>query len=108
MPVFGYRRRADEWRERAEEALRLSERLRAENARLRTSLFEERMRVMTPIPTTCEERDPGDHERSCTEVRGHDGPHRWQHEQNGWGTRRIEVVTWEDNNWREVVDKPTP
>lgn len=55
------------------------------------------------IPSTCGEKDPGHFEGFCTGLRGHEGPHGWRHEQNGWGTRRVEVVTWEENDWREVA-----
>lgn len=38
--ITGYRRRVTEWRRRAEEALALSDRLRAENQELRARLFD--------------------------------------------------------------------
>lgn len=56
-----------------------------------------------PLPNTCNEKDPGAFTRFCNKPPGHDGAHGYQHEQNGWGTRRVEVVTWEENDWREVA-----
>lgn len=50
---------------------------------------------MSPLPNTCNEKDPGSM-RFCCEPPDHDGPHGYSMTEVAWGVRRTVYVTWEE------------